>query len=126
MSKRKHFSLFALFVVNGGICSSISVGQDPVDFSKQFKDSVTRFRDSKPKVDGNPSITERVRKTTWRLMTGELAAIKSNGLSSTSFDALTTGLDELDTILHAANNKTSLNVWNFNVIMDSSFSLCTV
>ncbi len=29
-------------------------------------------------------------------------------------------------ILHAANNKTSLNVWNFNVIMDSSFSLCTV
>jgi hypothetical protein len=31
-----------------------------------------------------------------------------------------------DAILHAANNKTSLNVWNFNVIMDSSFSLCTV
>ncbi len=31
-----------------------------------------------------------------------------------------------DFILHAANNKTSLNVWNFNVIMDSSFSLCTV
>ena len=29
-------------------------------------------------------------------------------------------------ILHAVNNKTSLNVWNFNVIMDSSFSLCTV
>jgi len=29
-------------------------------------------------------------------------------------------------ILHAANNKTSLNVWNFNVIMDSSFSLCAV
>jgi len=100
MTKRKHFSLFALFVVNGGICSSISVGQDPVDFSKQFKDSVTRFRDSKPKVDGNPSITERVRKTTWRLMTGELAAIKSNGLSSTSFDALKTGLDELDTIFN--------------------------
>ncbi len=35
-------------------------------------------------------------------------------------------LVQSDFILHAANNKTSLNVWNFNVIMDSSFSLCTV
>lgn len=98
MSIRKHLSLFALLVVNSGNYLSISVGQEQVDFTKQFKDSVIRFRDSKSKDVDNPTISERARKTTWRLLVGEIAAIKTNGLSSTSFDALTTGLGELDTI----------------------------
>lgn len=101
---REYRTRCALFLTMSLAQPCITHGQEKLDYSKQLRDSVARLRTSKSKTEGDRQITDRVRETTWRLMAGELAAIKSNGLHSGSYDALNAGLDELDQILKDLEN----------------------
>lgn len=67
--------------------------------SQDLSQAVKRLTASKDNVERSPDLLPRIRKTTWELLVGELAADSTLTLSSGSFDALNQGLKELDQIL---------------------------
>ena len=77
------------------LLSSVAAA-DPQEPGEHLKTSVLRLEGAKKARTQADTVDGRVREITWRLLVGELATDKSNGLSSAAFDALTRGLKELD------------------------------
>lgn len=67
--------------------------------SSSLTESSQRLAAARAEAERASDIASRVRKTTWQLLVGEMAADRSVGLSSGSFDQLTNGLKDLDQLL---------------------------
>lgn len=99
-ASRKFWIPCLLFCGTTFLSDSPAFTQEPVaEASSDLKLPLDRLSTAKKATEQSKSLENRVRETTWRLLVGEVAAMKDNGLSSSAYDSLSQGLNEMDILL---------------------------